>query len=129
MRYLSLEWIEALGAAVADSAAMQSIAADHPMGITQVVTDGPEGNVIYHVQVADGSAGFGSGPAWPEDVRFEQDWTTAVAVATGTLNAQEAFIGGKIRLFGDQQKLMANQPVFHALDEAFNSVREHTTYE
>ncbi len=129
MRYLSLEWIEALSATVADSAAMQSVAADHPVGVTQVVSGGPEGDVIYHVQVADGIAGFGAGPAWPEDVRFEQDWDTAVAVATGTLNAQEAFIGGRIRLFGDQQKLMASQPVFQALDEAFNSVREHTTYE
>lgn len=129
MRYLSLEWIEALSAAVAASTAMQSVAADYPVGVTQVVTDGPEGDVIYHVQIGDGVAGFGAGPAWPEDVRFEQDWATAVAVATGMLNAQEAFIGGKIRLFGDQQKLMTSQPVFQALDQAFNSVREHTTYE
>jgi hypothetical protein len=129
MRYLSLEWIDALGAAVADSAAMQAVAADHPVGVTQVVSAGPEGDVIYHVQVAEGRAAFGAGPAWPEDVRFEQDWATAVGVATGTLNAQEAFIGGKIRLFGDQQKLMASQPVFQALDQVFNAVREHTTYE
>ncbi len=129
MRYLSLEWIDALGAAVADSTTMQAVAAEHPVGVTQVVSDGPEGDVIYHLQVADGTATFGAGPAWPEDVRFEQDWATAVGVATGLVNAQEAFIGGKIRLFGDQQKLMSSQPVFQVLDEVFNAVRPHTSYE
>ncbi len=129
MRYLSLEWIDALSAAVADSAAMQAVAPGHPVGVTQVVSNGPEGDVTYHVQVAGGTASFGAGPAWPEDVRFEQDWSTAVGVATGALNAQEAFIGGRIRLFGDQQKLMASQPVFQALDEVFNAVRPHTSYE
>ena len=37
---------------------------------------------------------------------MEQDWDTAVAVATGELNAQEAFVNGHIRLFGDQQLLL-----------------------
>ena len=58
---------------------------------------------------------------------MEQDWETAVAVATGELNAQEAFIGGHIRLFGDQQKLLESQPVFGALDAVFATVRERTT--
>jgi putative sterol carrier protein len=61
-------------------------------------------------------------------VRFEQDWQTAVAVATGELNAQQAFITGRIRLYGDQQKLLASQPVFGALDRVFTTVRERTEY-
>jgi hypothetical protein len=44
------------------------------------------------------------------------------------MNAQEAFVNGHIRLFGDQQKLIESQPVFGALDAAFQSVREHTRY-
>ena len=91
----------------------------HPIGVTQVVTDGPEGDVTYHFQVGDGAARFGAGPADPEDVRMEQTWDTAVAVATGELNAQEAFIGGRIRLSGDQQLLLESQPVFGALDAVF----------
>ena len=50
---------------------------------------------------------------------MEQDWDTAVAVATGELNAQEAFIGGRIRLTGNQQLLLESQPVFGALDAVF----------
>ena len=107
---------------------MRAIAESHRIGVTQVVNNGPEGDVTYHLSVGDGEASFGAGPADPEDVKMEQDWDTAVAVATGELNAQEAFIGGRIRLFGDQQKLLESQPVFGALDAVFATVREQTSY-
>jgi putative sterol carrier protein len=128
VRYLSLGWIDALRREVAESDTLRAAADDHTIGVTQVVTGGPEGDVTYHLQVGDGDARFGAGPAEPEDVRMEQDWATAVAVATGELNAQEAFISGRIRLYGDQQKLMAAQPVFGALDAVFATVRQHTEY-
>jgi putative sterol carrier protein len=128
VRYLSLEWIDALTTEVAASSELATLAAEHTVGVTQVVTDGPEGTVIYHLQVGDGAARFGAGSADPEDVRFEQDWGTAVAVATGELNAQQAFITGRIRLYGDQQKLLASQAVFGALDGVFSTVRERTEY-
>lgn len=129
IRYLSLEWLDALTAEVAASATLQELAQQHTIGVTQVVTDGPEGTVIYHLQVGDGVASFGAGQAFPEDVRMEQTWETATAVATGTLNAQEAFIKGRILLTGSQQKLMDAQPVFGALDAVFTTVRERTSYD
>jgi putative sterol carrier protein len=128
IRYLSLDWIEALSNEVANSEHMREIAASHRIGVTQVVNDGPEGDVTYHLSVGDGVATFGAGPADPQDVTMQQDWDTAVAVATGELNAQEAFIGGRILLFGDQQKLLDAQPVFGALDAVFATVRERTVY-
>jgi hypothetical protein len=45
------------------------------------------------------------------------------------MNAQDAFINGHIRLWGDQQKLLDNQAVFGALDAVFAAVKEKTTYE
>lgn len=128
VRYLSLEWIDALTQAVASNQAIALLASEHSIGITQTVTGGPEGEVTYHLQVGDGLATFGPGAADPEDVRFEQDWETAVAVATDKLNAQQAFITGRIRLYGDQEKLLANTPVFAALDEVFVAVRTFTEY-
>jgi hypothetical protein len=128
IRYLSLEWLDALTAEVAGSATLQQLAGSHTIGVTQVVTGGPEGTVVYHLQVGDGAASFGAGSALPEDVRMEQTWETAVGVATGTLNAQEAFIKGRILLTGNQQKLIESQPVFGALDAVFSSVRERTDY-
>lgn len=129
IRYLGLAWIRELTREVAESAALVELANEHTIGVTQVVTGGPEGDVTYHLQVGDGAATFGAGPAEPEDVRMQQDWETAVAVATGAMNAQEAFITGRILLFGDRQKLMASQPVFGALDQVFTNVRERTRYE
>jgi hypothetical protein len=129
IRYLSLDWINALSEEVAASEPLRSLARHHQINVTQVVTNGPEGDITYHLQVNDGEASFGAGAADPEDVRMQQEWSTAVAVATGELNAQEAFISGQILLFGDQQKLLESQPVFGALDTVFASVRERTTYE
>lgn len=128
-RYLSLDWINELTAQVAASAHMREIAESHKIGVTQVVSSGPEGDVTYHVQVGDGEASFGAGVADPEDVKMEQSWDTAVAVATGEMNAQDAFINGHIRLWGDQQKLLDSQAVFGALDAAFATVKEQTTYD
>jgi len=128
VRYLSLEWIDALTQAVASNQTIALLAGEHNIGITQTVTGGPEGEVTYHLQVGDGHATFGPGAADPEDVRFEQDWETATAVATDKLNAQQAFITGRIRLYGDQEKLLANTPVFAALDEVFGAVRTFTEY-
>jgi len=129
IRYLSLDWINALSAEVASSDQMRAVAESHRIGVTQVVTAGPEGDITYHLSVGNGEATFAAGPAEPEDVKMEQDWNTAVAVATGELNAQEAFIGGQIRLYGDQQLLLDSQPVFGALDAVFATVRDRTIYE
>jgi putative sterol carrier protein len=128
VRYLSLEWIDALRAEVDASDALRDLAATHTIGVTQVVTAGPEGDVVYHLQVGDGRATFGPGPADPEDVRMQQTWDTATAVATGSLIAQEAFVTGRIALQGDQHTLMAAQPVFAALDAVFAAVRQRTEY-
>ncbi len=128
VRYLSLEWIDALTGEVDASSELAALATEHEIGVTQVIGDGPEGDVIYHLQVGSGVATFGAGAAFPEHVRMQQSWHTAVAVARGELNAQDAFIGGRILLTGDQQKLMASQPVFRALDAVFATVRERTEY-
>jgi putative sterol carrier protein len=129
VRYLSLDWIDAVAGNVDSDERLGELANEHEIGFTQVVAGGPEGDVTYHLQVGDGSIEFAPGPADPEHVRMEQSWDTAVAVATGTLNAQEAFVNGRIRLHGDQQRLLDAQPIFGALDSVFSTVREQTRYE
>lgn len=128
LRYLSLDWIVALGDEVDHSNALHEAASGRRLAVTQVVTGGPEGDVTYHLDIDDGTVRFGPGPADGEQVRFVQDWETAVAVATGTMNAQEAFISGRIKLLGDQQLIMDAVPVFAALDGVFSKVRERTDY-
>ena len=128
LRYLSLDWIEEIGRRVAADLSLQALGSTLRIGITQVVSDGPEDTVVYHLQVGDDGVSFGAGPADPEDVRLEQEWDTAVAVATGDMTAEDAFITGGIRLGGNAQLLLESQQVFAALDPLFTSVAENTEY-
>ena len=127
-RYLSLDWIDDVAAAASTSESLRDAAAGRTFAVTEVITGGPEGDVTYHLAVVDGEVGFGAGPAEAEDVRFVQDWDTAVAVASGHLNAQEAFLKGRIKLAGSQPALLEHQPIFAALGEVFESVRPRTDY-
>ena len=129
MRYLSLDWIDAVADEAATNSEVAGAAAECTIGVTQVITDAPDGPIVYSLQVLDGQLLFAAGAAFPEDVRFEQTWATAVGVATGVLNAQEAFIQGRILLTGNQQKLMDSQAVFSAMNAVFDIVRANTTYE
>ncbi len=127
-RYLSLDWIDDLRVTALAHGPLIEAAAGRAITVTQLVTGCPEGDVSYHVVVADGTIEVGPGPLELSDVRFVQDHETAVAVATGTLNAQDAFINGRLRITGDLDRLVACQPVFAALDAVFHDVRERTDY-
>jgi putative sterol carrier protein len=61
-------------------------------------------------------------------VRFTEPYDTAVAVATGVLNAQEAFINGHIKFVGDHQKLIDAGDLFAALNPIFEEIRLSTSY-
>jgi hypothetical protein len=113
---------------VSQNATLADLAKDHSIAVTQVVTDGPEGDVTYHFVVRDGEPAFGAGAAHDEDVRMVQTWSVAVSVATGEVNAQDMFINGSIRIHGDVQKLIGAEALFAALDTVFESVRPQTTY-
>lgn len=128
IRYLSGEWIEAVASRVASSSSLQSLASNHSVGVTQVVTGTPFGDVTYHFSVADGRASFGPGAATPEDVRFSESWTTALAVNDDTLSPDEAILLGHVTFTGDHTKLVAAGDVFALLDPIFDEVRRLTTF-
>ena len=58
VRYLSLAWIDELSRVVAGDDELTRLAGEHEIGVTQVVSDGPEGEVVYHLQVPTAT------PAW-----------------------------------------------------------------
>lgn len=128
MRYLSLDWIDEISRRVALDAALQALGERHTIGITQVITESPDGTVIYHLQAGNGRVAFGAGPADPEDVRLEQEWFSAVDVATGEMTAEDAFITGCIRLSGNAPLLLECQAVFAGLDPIFSVVAADTDY-
>lgn len=128
MRYLSLDWIDEIARRVAADSELQRLGSSHSIGITQVILESPDGTVIYHLQAGNGAVSFGAGPADPEDVRLEQEWFTAVDVATGEMTAEDAFITGCIRLSGNAPLLLECQAVFAGLDPIFSAVADQTDY-
>lgn len=128
MRYLSDEWIRAVADEVASDAVLASVATSHTVSVSQMVTGTPFGDVTYHLTCRDGRVAVAKG-AIPSDVTFTQDYTTAVDVALGRLNAAEAFVNGKVRFTGDHERVVAAQPLFAALDGVFTRVREKTTFD
>lgn len=127
-RYLSADWISAMSAAVEADTALSALASQHTVGLTQVVTGTPFGDVTYHLQVRDGNVSFAPGAAPAEDVRFTETYETAVGIATEKINAQEAFIKGLIVFSGDHQKLIDAGDVFAALNPVFDAVRAVTEF-
>jgi len=127
VQYLSDEWISAVAQEIATDATIKVAAADHSVSVSQLVTGTPFGDVNYHLVCRDGAVGFNKGAA-PSDVVFTQTYATAVGVATGNINAADAFINGHVRVQGDHQRLIDAQPLFAALDAVFARVRLRTAF-
>ena len=128
IRYLSPEWIEAVSTRIASSSEIQALAASHSVGVTQVVTGTPFGDVTYNFQVASGRATFSPGVASPEDVRFSESWDTALAINNDSMSPDEAILLGHVTFTGDHTKLVAAGDVFALLDSVFEEVRALTTF-
>lgn len=122
-RYLSDEWFDAVDAALgADGAGSAALV------IQQVVEGGPEGAVVWHVDIGAGHLAVARGPHPSPTVTFTQDYATAVGIARGDLSAQEAFMTGRITMGGDAGALIAAAPAMALLGDALATVRADTTY-
>jgi putative sterol carrier protein len=121
-RYLSDEWFDHLGALAGPAAPAADLVLQH------LVTAGPEGDVEYHVRVAEGTVTIFRGPASDPDVTFAEDYATAAAIAGGHLSAPAALLAGRIRVGGDMAALIARQDLLAAGDPVPAAVRAATTY-
>lgn len=107
-RYLSPEWHDA---AIA-------LAADYPPRIgasarmAYVVSGSPSGEVKYFQIVEDGrisSQGLGDCPT--PDFTVTTTWDDSVKIMTGELDANVAFMQGRMKVAGNMGKLMALLPL------------------
>jgi alkyl sulfatase BDS1-like metallo-beta-lactamase superfamily hydrolase len=87
----------------------QSAMANVDLGLQFVVTDGPDGNVDYYLQVGDGSADLALGELDGADASVTSDYETSAAISKGEMNVQMAFMTGKIKVGGNMAKIMMNQ--------------------
>ena len=131
MKYLGPEWMAAAGRALAADPALAAALGEVRLTIEQHVTDGPDGDVAWHLAVAGGRVTLTPGPepaTAPADLRFTTDYATAAAVAAGELAAQRAFVEGRLRVGGDLSLLLAHHRALAAVDDALAPVRAETTY-
>jgi SCP-2 sterol transfer family len=128
VRYLSPDWIDAAGRALAADDRLAAALAGVTLTVEQEVSGGPDGPVTWHLAIADGKVVLGAGPSAQADLRLSTDYPTAAGVAAGELGAQRAFVEGRLQVGGDLSLLITHQRALAAVHDALAPVRAATSY-
>jgi putative sterol carrier protein len=127
-KYLSDEWASQASEALNSNDAFKGAISGVTLSVQQNVTGGPDGDKSYYMNIDNGEAKMAIGDAATPDVTISQDYETAVAIAKGELNAQNAFMTGKLKVTGNMAKLMQHQGAFAGLEGALKPLQETTEY-
>jgi putative sterol carrier protein len=125
--FLSAEWVSAL-AAEARRIPPPAAGTVRRLVLGQEVHDAPGGVVRYQVVVDERGVRVVDAPVDPADLTFVSDYATAVALARGETNAQDALMAGRLRLRGDVERFSAAREAVVALGDAFSRVRHATEF-
>ncbi len=127
--FLTREWAEALDEAARASQELRDATSGVTLTIQQEVDDDEGGQVRYALVLDDGAAEVVWGGVERPDVTFVQSRDAAEQLSRGELNAQGAFVLGKLRVRGDVEKLVSARDAFATFEgDVFARVRERTTY-
>ncbi len=122
LKFLSEEWAKEMTNALNASEEFKSAASGQQTKLQQVVSDAPEGESKYYFSLEEGNAEVGLGEITDADATITQNYETAVAINKQELNAQQAFMQGKLKISGNMMKLMQLQGVFNAMPKAVDHV-------
>ena len=119
VKFLSEEWANEVTSRLNASDEFKSAASGQQVKLQQVVTNAPDGGEHkYYFTLENGAAQVGIGDLADAEATLTQDYDTAVAITKQELNAQNAFMQGKLKISGNMMKLMQLQGVFNALPKA-----------
>lgn len=118
VKYLTEEWASTVTEALNSSDDFKSAASGQSVKLQQVVTDAPDGEAKYYFKIEDGAAEVGLGELEDAEATLTQNYETSVAILKEELNAQNAFMQGKLKIQGNMMKLMQLQGVFNAMPKA-----------
>lgn len=119
VKYLTEEWASTMTEALNASEQFRKAAGGQQVKLQQVITQVPDrGEVKYHFTLDGGAAQVALGEIEGPDATLTQDYATATAVDKQELNAQQAFMQGKLKISGNMMKLMQLQGVFNAMPGA-----------
>lgn len=128
VQFLTAEWAAALEAAANASPAFHDAARGVRLTIQQEV-GGEDGAVVRYALAFDDGVLRVTWDGVPDpDVTFVQSRDTAERLSRGTLNAQQAFVLGKLRVRGNLDRLVVVRDAFVEMEDAFAEVRAQTAY-
>jgi putative sterol carrier protein len=122
VKFLTEEWATTMTDALNASQDFQNAASGQQVKLQQVVTDTPEGESKYYFTLDGGKAQVGIGEIADAEATITQNYETAVAINKQELNAQNAFMQGKLKIAGNMMKLMQLQGVFTAMPKAVDGI-------
>lgn len=122
VKFLSEDYVEAAQHALNEHAGFAAAIVDVALSLQFHVTEGPDGDISYFVDIADATADVGLGEIDDADVTVTNSYETAVGISTGELNTQMAFMTGKLKVSGDMSKLMLNQASINEMARAMSAI-------
>ena len=123
IKFLTEEWASTMTEKLNASDDFKSAAANQQVKLRQVVTDTPDGGEgKYYFTIDNGDAQVALGEISDAEATITQNYETAVAINKQELNAQNAFMQGKLKISGNMMKLMQLQGVFTAMPKAVDDV-------
>jgi putative sterol carrier protein len=122
VKFLSQEWAEAMTKALNSSEEFKSAASGQSAKLQQVVTDVDGNDVKYYFVLDGGTADVSLGEVEGAEATVTQNYDTAAGLQKGEVNAQQAFMQGKLKVSGNMMKLMQLQGVIGAIPKAVSDV-------
>lgn len=108
-KFLTEEWTDDVTTALNNHEGFKNAIGAADLGVQFVTEGGPDGDVDYYLSTSGGTAEMALGELEGADVTLKQSYDTAAAIARGDLNAQSAFMTGKLKVSGNLAKLMMHQ--------------------
>lgn len=128
LKYLSDDWMDAAGAALAADRDLAEASADLDLGIDFEVTSTPLGKRRYGLRFRQGDVSLVNPPEGDAQVNFSADYETATAIATGELPIQVAFMQGRLKLGGDVAVLVRSGAALDRVGDTLASLRDQTEF-
>lgn len=123
IKFLSQEWADQMTEALNSSEEFQKAASGQSAKLQQVVTDAPDGGEVkYYFTLDGGKAEVNLGELQDAEATITQNYETAVGVTKQEINAQNAFMQGKLKISGNMMKLMQLQSVINAMPKAVSHI-------
>ena len=126
-KYLTQEWLDQSRELAKDQPDRPGASAK----MQYVVTGGPEGDIKYYWVLENGKLLESQvGEIAEPDFTMTSSYDDSVAIAKGTLDANAAFMQGKMKVAGNTGKLMQLMPLtmsaeYKALQEQIRTITEY----